>query len=122
MKVLLCEDDKGIQDLIALLLESDGYNVSVTPSIKEATELLASEKFGLIILDYWLEDGVADKLVEIIKANSKPIPTLLISAAGNLEELSTKLNVSDFLQKPFDIISFQSKVKNLTNGNNNSAN
>ncbi len=122
MKILLCEDDKGIQELIELLLESDGYKVSVSASIKDAIELLACEKFKLIILDYWLEDGIADKLVEIIKSDYQETPTLLISAAGNLEELSTKLKVTDYLQKPFDIISFQSKVNTIINGNYDSSN
>lgn len=122
MNVLLCEDDKGIQELITLLLENDGYKVSTVSSIKDANDTLESEKFNLIILDYWLEDGVADSLMERIKSDFSQIPTILISAAGNLEELSVRLKVNDYLQKPFDIINFQSKVNKLTNDNNNRSN
>ncbi len=122
MNVLLCEDDKGIQELITLLLENEGYKVATSTNSRDASELIHSLIYNLIIIDYWLEDGMADGLIGKIRKELPSIPIILISAAGNLEELSIKLRVNDYLQKPFDIITLQSKVNQLIHDNHNRSN
>jgi len=57
--VLLLEDDRGIADLLSALLEDDGYYVSSTSRVADATQILQKSKIDLLIADIALSDGTA---------------------------------------------------------------
>jgi DNA-binding response OmpR family regulator len=46
--VLLLEDDRGIADLLSALLEDDGYYVSSTSRVADATQILQKSKVDLL--------------------------------------------------------------------------
>lgn len=113
MKVLICEDDIGIQDMIEIILADMGHTLLKVEEPDEVLSTLDSNSIDLIIMDYWLKDVKADVIIRKVKQSFPKIPILLISAVNNLEEVQADLQVSDYLKKPFDIMAFQSKVKTL---------
>lgn len=121
MNILLCEDDIGIQDLVAMLVEDIGHNLIRCDEEDTALSLLDKETIDLVIMDYWLGDTKADGIIKKMKLKNRSVPIMLISAANNLEETYKDLEVEDYLKKPFDIIDFKSKITNLLNGSHNSA-
>jgi DNA-binding response OmpR family regulator len=78
-----------------------------------------SSKVSLIILDYWLKRDNAENAVEQLRKEFKNIPIILMSAIRNLPDLKVKLNVEDYLKKPFDIDELSLKVKNILHDTNN---
>jgi DNA-binding response OmpR family regulator len=122
MNVLVCEDDPGIQDLMEIMLEDMDFDVIKCDNQESVKELMSTEKVDIVIMDYWLSDGKADDVIIETKRKYPDVPILVVSADTNLDEVVKKLEVNDYLKKPFDIIEFQSKIKQLSDGTNNSSN
>ena len=122
MNILVCEDDPGIQDLMEIMLEDMNFDVIKCDNQESVKELMSTEKVDIVIMDYWLSDGKADDVIIETKKKYPEVPILVVSADTNLDEVVKKLEVKDYLKKPFDIIEFQSKIKELSDGTNNSSN
>ncbi|MCA9380258.1 response regulator [Candidatus Dojkabacteria bacterium] len=122
MNILVCEDDPGIQDLMEIMLEDMNFDVIKCDNQESVKELMSTEKVDIVIMDYWLSDGKADDVIIETKKKYPEVPILVVSADTNLDEVVKKLEVNDYLKKPFDIIEFQSKIKQLSDGTNNSSN
>jgi two-component system phosphate regulon response regulator PhoB len=103
-KIIVIEDNHDILDMIAYILEDEGYEV--LPSVNsEPLKEVESHKPDLILLDDWLTDGYGHKLCADLKSNPAiaHIPVLLISSVVNLAELAQKSKADGFIAKPFDI-------------------
>ena len=49
--ILLLEDDRSIVDLLSTLLEGDGYYISSTARVADATQILRKTKVDLLVAD-----------------------------------------------------------------------
>jgi DNA-binding response OmpR family regulator len=124
MNILVCEDDKSIRDLMQEIVEVE-MNHKLFKSSNSLMLFSALEKneINLIILDYWLNNNKADKIILRLKNEYSKIPILLISAIANFSEISEKFDLNDYLRKPFEIEDLKNKINNLLNydseGSNN---
>jgi len=68
------------------------------------------------MLDLKLKDEDGRAICGYIKEqeNLKQIPVILVSASGDLEQIAKDCHADDFIQKPFDIDHFMSKVHRYT--------
>lgn len=68
----------------------------------------------LVILDIWLPDIAGDEIAVRLKNDSKTkhIPIIFISAHDDLGKRIKKVDVEDYLAKPFDVNQLLEKVKN----------
>lgn len=112
-KILIVEDDKNIQDILAFNLERNDYQVFTTESGAEAIEILKEEEdISLILMDVMLPKmNGFDCTVEIRKFTN--IPIIMITA---LEDESNVLKgfecgVNDYVIKPFSIREVLARVK-----------
>jgi OmpR-family two-component system manganese-sensing response regulator len=62
------------------MLEQESYEVATSPSVRGAFELACSEKFELIMLDSWLNDGSGLDLCRKIRKLDELTPILFYSA------------------------------------------
>ncbi len=87
-QVMLVEDDRPVREMMARMLTKSGWKVSQAGNGREALDLLAREKPGLILLDLMMPvmDGF-EFLVEM-RANSewRDIPVIVLSAKDLTEE------------------------------------
>ena len=69
----------------------------------------------LVIIDYLLGDGYGDQLCSEIKSNplTNHIPVILFSASHHLEQIAKECGADTYIPKPFDILYFEEKVKEL---------
>lgn len=110
-KILIVEDDKSINDLIAMNLSIIGYNCEKAFSGDMAAEMIKQDKFDLILLDIMLP-GVSgiDLLKSYICENTKVI---LITAKGGLNHKLEAFNLGayDYIVKPFEMLELIARVK-----------
>jgi CheY-like chemotaxis protein len=117
--ILIVEDSPDLQILLRELLESSGYAIECTSNGKEALSLLASSKElpQMILLD--LRMPVLDGIGFCLKQNSDPrlcnIPVILMSGVQDIESVRTKIKLTDFLAKPYDISDVLNMVKRHSN-------
>lgn len=100
--VLVVEDDRLVRELIAEVLEAEGYRVLATAEAEAALALVVAEGIDLLFTDIDLPgrlDGIA--LARAARARRPSLPVLY--ASGGRRGLGTRDAVagSAFLPKPY---------------------
>jgi two-component system phosphate regulon response regulator PhoB len=111
-KIIVIEDNHDILDMIAYILEDEGYEV--IPSLTAGPlKDIEEHKPNLILLDDWLPDGYGHDLCMQLKGNPQTahIPVILVSSVQNLKELAKIAGANSYIHKPFDIDYLIKKVK-----------
>lgn len=67
MKLLYIEDDKIDQMAFKRFAEKKPIELSIASSISEASALLEKESYDFILLDYFLGDGTAQDIIDILQ-------------------------------------------------------
>jgi two-component system nitrogen regulation response regulator NtrX len=104
--ILVVDDEVDIRDLVAGILEDEGYVVRTAGNADDALAAIESRRPQLVLLDIWLEgsrlDGLA--LLEVVKATHPDLPVVMISGHGNIETAvaAIKQGAYDFIEKPFN--------------------
>lgn len=115
-KIFLVDDDRAIVEALTLALEMEGYQVISHLIGRGVVEKVRQNLPDLVVLDIWLPDIAGDEIALSLKNDSqtKHIPIILISAHDDLGKRIKKVEVEDYLAKPFDINQLLEKVeKNL---------
>lgn len=105
-KVLVVDDDNDILDVIRIILEDEGYEVSTLDNGREVLEEVANNMPDLILLDVMLCGMDGRDVCKNLKAHTlfKLIPIIMISASHNLQGFLDEEGAADgFISKPFDI-------------------
>jgi DNA-binding response OmpR family regulator len=103
-RLLVVEHDTGIQDLLAALLTSEGYAVSLAASPDEARRLLDKQTFQLVLTDLF-STNPSDRFgsAEQLRASAHPTPVGVITGWNVEEEEITQHEFAFVLRKPFDV-------------------
>ena len=104
-KILVVDDDPVIRDMMADILEFEGYTISVARNGSEALQFLRNGEEYLVFLDIMMPVMSGRELCTLIEADPhlrERHRIILMSAMDNLEEAST-LEVDAILQKPFEV-------------------
>ena len=104
-RILLIEDEPGIQIAMRGLLRREGYDVVVVSRGREGLEQVEKGGFDLILTDYSLPGGVSGLDVARCARRACPnTPVVLITAFGTDQiALEAKdAGVADYVPKPFD--------------------
>ena len=115
--ILLVEDDKSLNQINRLALETDGYTVYAALNLAQARKLLAQRTPDVILLDVMLPDGTGYDFCKEIREQSSyaAIPILFLTAVtdqtGEMEGLRSGGN--DYLRKPYSIELLRVRVANL---------
>ena len=103
--ILVVDDEIDIRELVAGLLEDEGYATRMAAHSDEALEMIEQRRPSLIFLDIWLQgsrlDGLA--LLAVIKQKHPELPIVMISGHGGVETAvaAIKRGAYDFIEKPF---------------------
>jgi two-component system nitrogen regulation response regulator NtrX len=103
--ILIVDDEPDIRELMAGILEDEGFTIRVAATGDKALEEISLRQPSLLILDVWLGDPKYDglKILEIIKKTNPDLPIVMISGHGTVETAvnAIKLGAYDFIEKPF---------------------
>jgi two-component system response regulator AtoC len=103
-KILIVDNDEGLVHFLTRLFVKQGHEVASCTDGVSSLELLKSEAFDLILLDYKMPglNGL-ETLAEIKRAQIKT-PVIVMTAYGTTETAieAMKLGAYDYLLKPFD--------------------
>lgn len=111
-RVLVCDDDEGILDVIKMLLCDKGYEVKVVSQGQQFMGIVRKFKPDLIILDLWMPGIAGEELLVRLKNGSgmRKVPVVLISAQRELSQRARDMGADGYLAKPFDIEAFEKMV------------
>ena len=106
LDILVVDDERDIRELVAGVLEDEGYDTRDAGDSDSALEAIAARRPSLVLLDVWLQGSRLDglELLDEIKRRDPSIPVLVISGHGNLDTAvaAIRRGASDFIEKPFE--------------------
>lgn len=104
--ILVVDDELDIRELVAGVLEDEGYETRCAADSDAALEAIATRRPSLVLLDVWLKDSRLDglELLDELKRRDPTIPVLVISGHGNLDTAVSAIRrgAADFIEKPFE--------------------
>jgi len=106
-EILIIEDDKDINDLLATALSKAGYRTRQAWSGTEGELLLKldREAYALVLLDLMLPGMTGEEVLEQIRQEQKKeMPVLILSAKVSVQDKVKllRLGADDYITKPFD--------------------
>lgn len=107
--ILIVEDEKSINDLIAMSLALVGHTSQQVYEGNEALESLNQNTYSLIIMDIMLPGLDGFTLMQYV---SKDTPVIFLTAMGNLSDKIKGLNLGadDYIVKPFETIELLARI------------
>lgn len=119
--ILIVDDESDIRELIADILEDDGYSCRHAHNSDTALRVVAERVPSVLILDIWLQGSELDGLgvLELVKEKHPNLPVVMISGHGNIETAvkSMKIGAFDFITKPFKEEQLSVVIKRAINSN-----
>jgi two-component system, NtrC family, nitrogen regulation response regulator NtrX len=104
--ILIVDDEADIRELIAGILQDEGYEARLARNSDAALSAIADRRPSLIVLDIWLQGSKLDglDLLSVIRERHPELPVVIISGHGNIETAvsAIKRGAYDYIEKPFN--------------------
>ena len=112
-RVLVVEDERDLNALIAMHLRDLGCTVATCWSGTRALERALSEPWGLIVLDLLLPDIDGLEICRRVRLLGDYVPILMLTArsAESDRVLGLDAGADDYLTKPFGITELMARVR-----------
>ncbi len=106
LEILIVDDEEDIRDLVAGVLEDEGFSARTAADSDSALAAIADRRPSLVLLDVFLKGSRLDglELLDEIKKQDPSLPVLVISGHGNLDTAVSAIGrgATDFIEKPFE--------------------
>ncbi len=108
-RILVLEDERAINDLIALNLRMVGHTAEQAMTGRDAITLAGMEPFDLLILDVMLPDSDGFSVYEKLKGT----PAIFVTALGETADKvkGFECGADDYIVKPFEMTELLLRVE-----------
>lgn len=107
LDILIVDDEDDIRDLVAGILEDEGYETRQAHDADSALNEIARRRPSLVFLDIWMQASRLDglQLLDIFQSQHPEMPVVMISGHGNIETAVSAIRrgAYDYIEKPFKI-------------------
>ncbi len=102
-RVLVVDDEANLRTILALLLLEDGHQVTEAAGVREATSLVGSGPFDLVITDQKMPDGEGLEVLAAAREADPTLPVVMLTAFASVELAveAMRRGAFDFVTKPF---------------------
>jgi len=100
--IVIVDDETNIGLSLRLILEGEGYRVTVCDSVATFEAQRRAAWADLYLLDVRLPDGNGLDLLRVLRHGADPAPVVMISGHGTIRDAveATRIGAFDFLEKP----------------------
>ena len=115
VKILVVEDDRNFNDLIATILRQNGYTVQGAENPPAAYDLLQSEQFDLVLSDIMMPQVDGYQFAQELRRTDPSIPILFIKARDDIASKEKGFNsgIDDYMVKPINFNELLLRIKAL---------
>jgi two-component system chemotaxis family response regulator WspR len=113
--LLIVDDNEMNRDVLRRHLVRQGYQqIFMAENGREALEMIAVQKFDLILLDIQMPEMNGYELLAYLKADQKlsQIPVIMISAVDEIDSVvkCIEMGAEDYLHKPFNRVLLKART------------
>jgi len=114
-RLLLVEDEPGLQLALSDRLTSEGYTVETAGDGNVAVTRATGEPFDIIVLDVMLPGRDGFDVAKAIRQQGIQTPILMLTARTQVVDrvVGLKLGADDYLTKPFETIELLARLEAL---------
>ena len=116
MRLLLVEDEPSLRESVAKKLHRAGYETDDCGDGETALEMLAAERYDLVLLDLNLPRVDGMTVLRTLRKTDLETPVLILSARSEIADKVEGLDAgaNDYLAKPFHLAELEARVRSLT--------
>ncbi|KKB78116.1 ATPase AAA [Devosia soli] len=107
LDILIIDDEDDIRDLIAGILDDEGYETRQAHDADSGLNEIARRRPSLVFLDIWMQGSRLDglQLLDVFQSQHPDMPVVMISGHGNVETAVSAIRrgAYDYIEKPFKI-------------------
>lgn len=116
MRILIAEDERDLNKIIASKLTKEGYSVDSVYDGEEAIHILSYTDYDAVILDIMMpkKDGFA--VLRSLRNEGKSTPVLFLTARDSVQDKVEGLDsgANDYLVKPFSFDELMARIRAMT--------
>jgi two-component system phosphate regulon response regulator PhoB len=111
--ILVVEDHADLRDLLALLLENEGFSVQTATNGAEALKILDQTLPSLILLDLMMPVMTGDEFRkrQLADPRYRDVPVICMTAAHDGRARADRIHADEYFQKPLDFDQLLSVVR-----------
>ncbi len=112
-KILIVEDEKSMREVLGILLEGEGYDVTLAAGGIDGISLLNKDIFDMVITDINMPKVNGFEILKKVCETSPDTLVIMITAFGTTESAieAMQLGAYDYIHKPFKIDEIRLVVK-----------
>ena len=116
-KIMICDDDPGILEVLEMMLEIEGYTVFTESNSTNLIKEISQSVPDLLLMDLWMPVLSGDQLLRTIRLTKelKQLPVIIFSASVDGNEIAEAAGANGFIAKPFDMDDVSAKIQNILN-------
>jgi DNA-binding response OmpR family regulator len=113
--ILVVEDHADLREMLAVLLETEGFEVQTASNGLEALHCLDEDRPRLILLDLMMPVMSGDEFRErqLADARYRDVPVICITAAHDGKDRARRIHAAAYFQKPVDFDRLLGAVREL---------
>jgi diguanylate cyclase (GGDEF)-like protein len=113
--ILIAEDDQGTLELVKVILETKGYELTWARDGEEALQMAKEQKPDLILMDVMMPKLNGYEVAHLLKENldMKDISIIFLTAKNEPDKKIAGLRMGgdDYITKPFDIYELIARIE-----------
>lgn len=100
--ILVVDDEKFFQDLMAGILMSEGFEVRVAGSGEEALQACSDGQYQVVVMDLVLPDIMGTEVLSRLKEKDPDVAVIMVTAYASMESAieALKAGAYDYIKKP----------------------
>ena len=116
MRILLAENERGLNNIITQKLSSDGYSVDSCFDGQDAIDILSYTEYDAIILDIMMLKADGYTVLQTLRNTGKTTPVLFLTAKDSIADKVKGLDsgANDYLVKPFSFEELTARIRAMT--------
>lgn len=119
MRILIAEDEKSLNRIIAKQLKAAGYSVDCAFNGEEAYDLISMTDYDAAVFDVMMPKIDGFSLLKKIRNEGNNLPVLFLTARDSIEDRVEGLDIGadDYLVKPFAFEELLARIRVLIRKN-----
>jgi DNA-binding response OmpR family regulator len=115
LRVLVVEDERKLAQVLSSALQSEHYEVVLSPTGQDGFFRANTEAFDLVVLDLMLPGRSGLDILQALRQRRVETPVLILTARDGVDDrvLGLDLGADDYLVKPFALPELLARIRAL---------